>query len=189
MRVTTELLAELGDVDALTMRSVATAAGVTTPSVYRHFPNKESLLQAVLVERFAAFTDRLTAAAGTAAGPLARLTAMSRAYVRTGLEQPGHYRVLFSSTNAGPAGLGLPEDTEHPGAASFRLLVDAVTACLPPARTPAAVLLATGLWAALHGLVDLRITKPEIPWPDLDALIDAALTAVRAAAVPDPEQA
>jgi hypothetical protein len=39
--------------------------------------------------------------------------------------------------------------------------------------------LATELWASLHGIVDLRITKPELPWPDTDVLVDAALTAVR----------
>jgi len=40
--VATDLLAELGDVEALTMRAVATAAGVTPPSVYRHFPDKQT---------------------------------------------------------------------------------------------------------------------------------------------------
>ncbi len=45
IRVATDLLAELGDVDALTMRAVATAAGVTPPSVYRHFPDKHTLVR------------------------------------------------------------------------------------------------------------------------------------------------
>jgi len=40
----------------------------------------------------------------------------------------------------------------------------------------------TELWASLHGNVDLRITKPEMPWPDPDALADAALAAIHAAA-------
>jgi AcrR family transcriptional regulator len=183
LRVATDLLAEHGDVDGLTMRAVATAAGVTPPSVYRHFPDKETLVRAVVTERFAEFTDTLRAAADAAGkAPMARLEAMSRAYIHTGLVQPGHYRVLFSATNAGPAGLGLPAGTEHPGAASHRLLVEAVAACLPARRRDEALALATELWASLHGIVDLRITKPELPWPEPDALIDAALAAVRAAA-------
>lgn len=81
-------------------------------------------------------------------------------------------------------GLGLPADTEHPGATSYRTLIDAVAACLPARRRAAALPLATELWASLHGIVDLRITKPELPWPDPDILVDAALAAVHAAATP-----
>jgi len=185
IRVATDLLAELGDVDALTMRAVATAAGVTPPSVYRHFPDKHTLVREIITQQFDEFTTILRAAAASAGEqPMARLEAMSRAYVRSGLGQPGHYRVLFSATNAGPAGLGLPPETEHPGAASYRTLIEAVAACLPPRRRAAAVPLATELWASVHGIVDLRITKPELAWPDPDALTDAALAVVRAATTP-----
>lgn len=51
----------------------------------------------------------------------------------------------------------------------------------------AAVPLATELWASLHGIVDLRITKPEMPWPEPAALIDPALAAVLAATRPEPD--
>lgn len=185
IRVATDLLAEVGDVDALTMRAVAAAAGVTPPSVYRHFPDKQALVRAVITQRFDEFTSMLRAAAASAGDqPMARLEAMTRAYVRSGLAQPGHYRVLFSAVNAGPAGLGLYGETEHPGAASYRALIGAVAACLPARRRAAALPLATELWASLHGIVDLRITKPELPWPDPDLLADAALAAVRAATSP-----
>lgn len=181
MRVTTELLAEHGDVDALTMRAVATASGVTAPSVYRHFPDKEALVRTVISERFDEFSGLLEEAAASATPrPLARLEAIAREYLSFGAEHPGHYRVLFSATNAGPAGLGLEPEAEHPGAVSHRLLVEAVSACLPASRKVAALPLATELWASLHGVVDLRITKPELPWPDADLLVDAALAAVRA---------
>ncbi len=187
IRVATDLLAELGDVDALTMRAVATAAGVTPPSVYRHFPDKQTLVRTIITERFEGFTRVLRAAAASAGEqPMPRLAAMSRAYVRSGLDRPGHYRVLFSATNAGPAGLGLPGETEHPGAASYRELVEAVAACLPARRRGAAPPLATELWASLHGIVDLRITKPELPWPDPDVLTAAALAAIRAATNSSP---
>jgi len=181
IRVATELLAELGDVEALTMRAVATAAGVTPPSVYRHFPDKQTLVREIITHQFDEFTSTLQAAAASAGEqPTGRLEAMSRAYVHTGLAQPGHYRVLFSATNAGPAGLGLAADAEHPGAASYRDLIEAVAACLPARRRAGSVPLATELWASLHGIVDLRITKPELPWPEPDALVDAALAAVHA---------
>ncbi|MDQ6782158.1 MAG: TetR/AcrR family transcriptional regulator [Actinomycetota bacterium] len=187
VRVATDLLAQRGDVDALTMRAVATAAGVTPPSVYRHFPDKQALVRTVIAERFEEFTGLLHAAAATAGDEaVPRLVAITEAYVQWGLEQPGHYRVLFSATHAGPAGLGLAGDAEHPGAASYRLLVDAVGRCLPPPLRVTALPLATELWASLHGIVDLRITKPELPWPEPDLLVDAALAAIRAVTGTNP---
>lgn len=187
LRVATDLLAQLGDVDALTMRAVATASGVTAPSVYRHFPDKEALVRTVIAERFDAFASVLLAATASAGDePMRRLEATAQAYVRAGLEQPGHYRLLFSAKNAGPAGLGVPDDTEHPGAASFGTLVEVVAACLPAPRRALALPLAMELWASLHGIVDLRITKPEVQWPDGNELAHVALAAVRAAADPDP---
>jgi len=81
-----------------------------------------------------------------------------------------------------PVGLGLPADTEHPGGPSYRALIQAVAACLPARRRAAAVPLAAGFWTSLHGIVDLRITKPELPWHDTDVLVNAALCAVHAAA-------
>lgn len=67
IKAATDLLALDGDVDALTMRAVATAAGVTPPSVYRHFPDKQTLVRTVITERFDEFT-RVLHAAATAAG-------------------------------------------------------------------------------------------------------------------------
>jgi AcrR family transcriptional regulator len=186
LRVAMDILADVGDTDALTMRAVASAAGVSAPSVYRHFPDKQSLVRELLTSGFAEFEQALrTATTDAGDNPLDRATAMTRAYIRAGLANPGTYRVLFSARNAGPADLGLPENAEHPGAASFKLLVEAIAACLPPARQDGAAALAVELWASLHGIIDLRITKPEMPWPDPDGdLIDNALAAVNRAAQP-----
>lgn len=182
VEVTSELLAEVGDVEALTMRDVATAAGVTAPSVYRHFPDKEALVRTVVTLRFAELAEALrTAGAGTSS-PLERLRSVASAYVGYGLGHPGHYRVLFSAANAGPEGLGTAGVAEHPGAASYEALVAAVDDCLPRRRRAGSRVLAVELWASLHGIVDLRITKPELPWPEPSSLVQAALVPVEVAA-------
>ena len=31
------------------------------------------------------------------------------------------------------------------------------------------------LWATLHGLVTLRVTRPSFPWPPIEQLIDQAV--------------
>jgi AcrR family transcriptional regulator len=173
------LLAERGDADQLSIRAVATAAGVTPPSIYRHFPDRTSLLRAVVEERFRAFDRMLADAEAASSGPADALRRRCEAYVSFAHEHPGHYRVLFSATALGPKGVGTDGKSDHPGAASFLDLVDAVQRCLdagapaPAGRTSS--FLAIQLWACLHGLVDLRISKPEIPWPASEALLGATL--------------
>jgi hypothetical protein len=48
-----------------------------------------------------------------------------------------------------------------------------VDAGLAPHDDPAVV--ATVLWAGLHGIVDLRLGKPGFPWPPVEALVDRTL--------------
>ena len=175
-----ELLEQVGDADRLAIRPVVAAAGVTAPSLYRHFPDKSALLRAVLEDRFEQFQRVLDAAGRAAPDSLAALRERSLAYVRFGLEHPGHYRVLFSSVNAGTRAVG--DDREHPGAGAFAALVESVRRCLDGGGDDLALLLAMQLWAALHGIVDLRITKPELPWPPPAPLVELALEPVRAAA-------
>jgi hypothetical protein len=48
------------------------------------------------------------------------------------------------------------------------------------------MLVSIGLWAAVHGLTSLLISKPDFPWPALDHLIDqVARSAIFGVAVRD----
>jgi AcrR family transcriptional regulator len=96
------LLAELGDAERLSVRAVARAAGVTAPSTYRHFPDKRSLVRAVVEERFRDFDRVLDQAQAGSSDPFDALKRRCRAYLRFAREHPGHYRVLFSATSLGP---------------------------------------------------------------------------------------
>ncbi len=173
------LLAERGDASQLSIRAVAAAAGVTAPSVYRHFADRKSLLRAVVEERFREFDSRLREAEAGSRDPFDALRRRCNAYLSFAKDRPGHYRVLFSATALGPKGVGTYGRSEHPGAASFLALVDAIQRCIAAGARPGAdhgsFFLAIQLWAWLHGLVDLRIGKPEMPWPASDALLDAML--------------
>jgi AcrR family transcriptional regulator len=172
------LLAELGDADRLSLRAVATAAGVTAPSIYRHFPDKRSLLQAVVEERFREFDRTLEQAEAGATDPFDALRRRCRAYLRFAREHPGHYRVLFSATALGPKGVGTYGKGPHPGAGSLFALVDAIQRCLDAGGRSDrdSFFLGVQLWTTLHGMVDLRISKPELPWPATGALLAATLS-------------
>jgi len=112
--------------------------------------------------------------------PFDALKRRSRAYLRFAREHPGHYRVLFSAISLGPKDVGTYSKAPHPGAASFFALIDSVQRCLDAGAHSgsdrAAFFLAVQLWTALHGMVDLRISKPEMPWPPMEALLEATLS-------------
>jgi len=172
----TKLLARSGDADAVGMRAVAAECGITPPSVYAHFANKADLLRAATAELFDQFDQALAAAERGATDPFDALARRAHAYVQFGDDHPGAYRALFSNTVLGPPSVG--SDRAYPGSVSFRELVGAVERCVTagavvdrPGQT-----LAVELWAVLHGIVDLRATKPEVPWPPARLLTDDALT-------------
>ncbi|MET3805816.1 hypothetical protein ABIB25_002820 [Nakamurella sp. UYEF19] len=66
----------------------------------------------------------------------------------------------------GPSGLMVGRDT-------FQSLVSEVAGALgPPAGDVEAHLVATSLWAFVHGMVHMRTARPSFPWPDLSAMVD-----------------
>jgi AcrR family transcriptional regulator len=82
---TAELLLETGHAKAVSIRSVAQRIGVTSPSIYRHFDDKEALLDAVCgryFEKLDTEMQRVTAAHTSAVDVL---RAQRLAYVRFAL--------------------------------------------------------------------------------------------------------
>ncbi len=171
-----DILGELGDPNQLSMRAVAAAVGVTPPSIYRHFEDRQALLVAVVTDRWQELNDLLDRA-GKAEDPFDALRQRCLAYLAFAEERPGHYRVLFSA----PAPAGITDDpAQHPAAPTFLSLVEAVQACLDDGAQPEpdrdAWFLALQVWLSGHGLVDLRIGQRfPFPWPPAETLLDAAL--------------
>jgi len=77
----TEIVAA-GDLDALSMETVAQRAGVSRPLVYKHFANKGELLAAVYRREAAAFDAEIVAAVEEAKSLEDMLRAMLRAIFR-----------------------------------------------------------------------------------------------------------
>ncbi len=163
------LLIETGREDAVSIRAVADAVGVTPPSIYLHFADKTELIWAVCENNFAAFDRYIEEAARGATGPLDALRRRGRAYVRFGLDRPEQYRILFMT----PPPEGFTADRILQNAA-FGHLLQTVQDCLDAGvlagENP--LLVSLGLWAAVHGITSLLITKRQFPWPDVDDLIE-----------------
>jgi AcrR family transcriptional regulator len=162
------LLLETGSVQAVSVRAVADAVGVTPPSIYRHFTDKADLVFQVCARHFAALEDHIRTACEGIDDPVDSLVALGRAYIEFGLANPEPYRIMFM-TRPDVA----PEQYQGPAlaeSAAFDHLMRCVQDCIDAGRLRPeytdAYRLAIGLWARVHGLTSLRVSKPGMPWPD-----------------------
>jgi AcrR family transcriptional regulator len=141
--------------DALSLRRLAAAAGTSTSAVYALFGGKAGILRGLFIEAFTRFASHLDTVTPSD-DPLADLLALGHAYRTSALADPHLYAVMFGSPVPGfePA----PEDYAH-AEATFIPLLDtvrrAVAAGLLCDADP--YLIATALWANVHGLVSLEL--------------------------------
>ncbi len=170
------LIERAGTHEAVTLRAVAREVGIAAPSIYAHFPDRESIVMAVVVRIFDELTEAIARGVQRAGqDPVSRLIAGCEAYVAFGLAHPQRYGVLFSErriatpdyckpVSIGPDGRPVLEF----GAESFALLVSAIEACVAAGASASTDILAdaTAVWVALHGTVTLRTTLPGFPWPE-----------------------
>ena len=162
----------------MSIRAVADAVGVTPPSIYLHFADKTELVFAVCESHFARFEAAAEDAVDGVDDPLERVFRRGRAYVRFGLDNPEHYRIMFMSRAE-----GVPErfvdERVVAASAAFSGLVEDVQACIDEGKLAGddAFLVACGMWATVHGVTSLMIAKPHFPWPPLDQLLDHTLVA------------
>ena len=172
-----ELLVETASEDAVSIRAVADAVGVTPPSIYRHFPDKTSLLVAVCLQSFDSFAEVMRDARAPD-DPLESLRALARAYVRYGLEHPEHYRIMFMDRLDLSAEQYAAELMSE--SSSFGVLIETVRSLKASGiLRPELVEMddfhhGVLLWSSVHGLTSLFVAKPNLPWADQEALVDGA---------------
>ena len=182
--------------EAISLRAVARAVGVSQTAPYNHFRSREHLLATLAESGFRELEASQRAAAADTATTGARLDALGRAYVAFARAHPQLYRLMF--------GVGIADWNAHPDAveakkAAYRPVRDALVAHLAaggddrPETVETASVVA---WALVHGLATLLIDRALVPKeddPDGDRLI-ARVTAWfsaglnRAAGVNPPER-
>lgn len=164
-----EIIAETGDDSDLTLRGVAKRIGIAAPSIYRHFTDVDDLKLTVVNVSLARYGEARDEAQRSASGPGGALIARCRAYCTYALDNPGLYRYMWSHRAPRPV-TGMP---------AFESLAALVRGCQEAGIARASDdprLLAAEVWAALHGLLLLRMNAPELPWPaPLEGMADQAV--------------
>ena len=88
----TKLLLETGHARSVSIRSVAQRVGVTPPSIYLHFADKDALMDAVCARYFEKLDPEMRRLATLHTSPVEVLRAQGRAYVRFAVQTPELYR-------------------------------------------------------------------------------------------------
>jgi AcrR family transcriptional regulator len=172
---TTELLLETGNAKAVSIRAVAQRVGVTPPSIYLHFADKDALLDAVCARYFEKLDEEMQRAGQGHATTLELLRAQGLAYVRFALATPELYRI--ATMGEGQPGSDVDMTL---ASAAFQHMVVGVQAMMDEGifarEDPTTVALT--LWTAAHGVAALLIAKPYLPWGDVENFTDRVLSAV-----------
>ena len=137
------------------MRKLADRIGYSATTIYLYFKDQDDLFSQLMEENFRRLMEAFRHL-DAVDDPVEKLKALGRTYVRFGLENPHHYRLLFMIR---------PDiDAKRPppgrlAQLAWQALQKAVEDVLTQSRSPRldAEVASYAFWCSLHGLVSLRI--------------------------------
>ena len=140
-------------IEGISMRKLADRAGVTATAIYRHFRDKDQILDELISVGLAVLSDYL-APALRAKDPERRLRELIDAYLRFALEQPKYFDLAFLVPSPSSR---MSEELERHNRATFKLAIEQVAACMETGilRPGDPIETAVFLWSTAHGLVTL----------------------------------
>lgn len=188
--VALRLFAEHGS-GSVTTRQIAEAVGISQPSLYAHFASADDIAEELCIRAFSALHDHFAQTLAQVSDPWERLDLLGRTYIDFGLAHPDMYRIAFIPSRPHEAKPAMSFDLaqDDPGLAAglraFAALRDTI-AEIRGREDPENAVIAQAIWASVHGLTSLLITKPFFPWADREALIAMQIRQCRALLLPLP---
>ncbi|MCR5687259.1 MAG: TetR/AcrR family transcriptional regulator [Lachnospiraceae bacterium] len=160
--------------DALSLRRVASACGVSHAAPYAHFKDKDELIEAIKKSITEQLLGELEDAVRSAANAEAAIVCMGKRYVSFFRSRPDHYKFLFGRQNI-TAHLKIDEktDDDYP---PFVLLKKTYLRYLKESKIKKnkkdqeTELLK--IWASAHGLAAIACMSGVIPSFDWDEMIE-----------------
>ena len=151
-----EILAKDG-VSGLSLRKVASKAGVSHAAPYSHFADKQALIAAISTEGFRQLYERVSTVAKEYENkPSRQLMEVAWAYVQFALDDPDRFKVMFSAV--------LEKEKEYPefveeSQRNFQLVKMIVEANQASGvlRSGPSDLVALSAWGIVHGFVLLLL--------------------------------
>ena len=148
------LLAKDG-VEACSMRAVAERSGITAGAIYRHYRDKEALIERVVELSFQHFEGTLLEViVSLPVGSFARIAALGEAYIRFAEEHEEEFKILFMPLLTSRRRL-----TDLPGRGGFPILRRCIVEAMDSGEIRQADpdYVAFYLWSRVHGIVMLLL--------------------------------
>ena len=164
--------------EGATIRRIAEDVGVSSTALYMHFRDKSEILAEICEGVFSELLAKDEALLARDMDPVARVRAMLEVYMTFGLEHPHAYQLVYSPSTsierdrqATLQGLGLKTYDVFRQAVALA----AEAGRLKPGDVDQHAQVA---WAAGHGIISLRLSRPGFPWLPVQSLSGAVLTAL-----------
>lgn len=171
----TDLLLETGDESAVSIRAVSDRVGVSPPSIYIHFADKDTLISEVVANYFTRLDEVMRRAGAQYEDSWQAAHAQGLAYVRFAVENAELYRVATMKQ--------CPEGTDADavlGESAFVHFAETIERLMDEGiidkGDPTPVVLE--FWTAAHGVAALMIAKPYLFADDNYDLAERVLTSV-----------
>ena len=140
---------------ALSIRKIADAIEYSVPVIYKHFENKEAIIEYFTLEGFRLLTQHMQRCTSAELAPCAQLRILADSYWDFAHVYPAYYRIMF--------GLGIPAcetiNSSLEISTMSKFMYDAIEATALNAGNKALDLhlkLKT-LWSMLHGFVAIEL--------------------------------
>ena len=163
LAATLQLMESAEGADAVTMRGVAASVGMTAMAIYKHFPDRDTLLRAVAAAEYPRIAGYFQRA--NARKDVPGLRGML-GYLDYALDHPHLFRYMFSGQRA--EAFAFPQDLKGSKSPTFNILQTVVSELMDRgvfARDDVGET-ALSIWAHAHGLIMLhlsgRITLPRV---------------------------
>ena len=156
--------------EAVSMRRIGKAVGITPMAIYHHFPDRDSLLSYVTDREFAKLLGYIEAHP-LHGGPEARLISVMEGYVDYAFARPRIFDYVFSRPR--PGARRFPKDFRARRSPTLNPVADTIAAAMSEGflKKDDVWEIAFALWAHVHGYVLLyragRIGLRERPFRDL----------------------
>jgi AcrR family transcriptional regulator len=158
----------------VSMRKIADRIDYSPTTIYLYFQDKIDLLDCICEETLSRLQERLAGIRDEYSDPVERMHRGLRAYIDFGLEHPGDYRVAFILEFKQYIESGRCLRCHTLGQQTFDGLRNDVAECVRSGAFASGDIEAMSqvIWAAIHGLASLLITRSHFPWVDRDLLIE-----------------
>ena len=167
-------LFETKGAEGLSIRAIATRAGLPTMTLYSYFPNKMAIVRALWSLAFDPLFAAMTAAEEAETDPKARLRAVAHAYVDYWLAHPDRYRIIYTIEDRRESGQDqwfIEETDVIASHMRFGPLIAAARGAPDKDHREEA----EALICALTGVAHLLIGVSEYPWRSGVTYVDAIL--------------